>query len=807
MFIHYLITALRHFWKNKLITGIKVLGLTIGITMSLVIFQFIQYEYSFDREIPNRANIYRLVNEDPQYKSESMMVPLIPYLESELSGVRHIVPIFQLNGTDGNVIVDPNTPSQHLFKVEKELIFTKPEYFELFPYTWLAGNPQALKEPGKVVIDETKRKKYFPGATPRQVIGRTLVLHDSVYLQVAGVVAPYQNNSDFDYQAFISIGTISGKQQLEDIYNWHKWRNFNTAYQCLVSLSPEVSSDQVQKRIQQLISKHQPLIEGYGPDIMALQALSDVHFNTDYSYAATKASTLRALMLLGFFILALGAINFINLSTAQSLERAKEIGIRKSLGGARHSLMLQFLTETGLLTLGASLLALICNPLTFHVFQEFLPSGMSYPGIKQGGTLSFLGLQALIITLLAGYYPARVLTRYKPALALKNQFGNQHQYTRSSWVRKSLTIVQFIIAQVLLVSALVVYQQIQFAFNRDMGFRRNAIVDINIPNTQQWDDPNKWVLKQKLTEIPEIQAVGLSNQPPAINGRMTNTMDFDQAKGDKEITFNSRNGDTTFLSLFEIPLVAGRNIRLLDTLYEALINESMVRALGFNHPEDAIGSSFEKGEYTVVGVMRDFDIASVRSSRTPTMYWGDDIYARVLHIALNPHSPESWKTGITKAEAAFKDIYPDNDFNYHFLDETMQDMYFKELRLSRLLSWSVGIAIGIACLGLFGLAIFTTNRRTKEIGVRKVIGAPVAQIIYLLLKDLITLVLVACLIALPLAWFFMHQWLMDFAIHIRLSPWLFLNTALVMTLFAILTLSLRTLKAARANPVDALRDE
>src|SRR5690606_32380149 len=247
--------------------------------------------------------------------------------------------------------------------------------------------------------------------------------------------------------------------------------------------------------------------------------------------------------------------------------------------------------------------------------------------------------------------------------------------------------------------------------------------------------------------IPEVQAVSLGNQSPAFNGSMMTTLDFDQAKGEKRFTFDSRNGDEAYLSVYNIPLVAGRNIRLLDTLHETLINESMVNALGFKEPAEALGKTFSEGKYQVVGVMKDFNMASLRSAVRPTMYWGVSDRGYVMHVALLPDQPLTWNRAIKKMEDAFTELYPENDCKYTFLDETIANLYQRERRLSQLLSWAVGISVFIAALGLFGLAVFTANRRSKEIGIRKVVGASVLQIIFLLLKDLISLVMLACLIA------------------------------------------------------------
>lgn len=338
----------------------------------------------------------------------------------------------------------------------------------------------------------------------------------------------------------------------------------------------------------------------------------------------------------------------------------------------------------------------------------------------------------------------------------------------------------------------------------DMGFRKDAIINFYVPDFN--DGKKGEIFKQKLMEIPAIKAVSYGNESPAFNGTISSGSSYDATDGEKQISFDSRNGDENYIQVYDIPLVAGRNVRVLDSTHEALVNEKMLALLEVSSPEEAIGKTFNNGLYTIVGVMKDFNIASAHQVIRPMMFRSAK-QGYKMHIALDKEHPASWKHAIAGVEKAFTDIYPDSPFEYRFLDEMIRGFYHAELKLSRLLNWAVGLSITIASLGLLGLAFFTANQRQKEIGIRKVLGASAGQIIVLLLKNLVLLVLIACLIAMPVAWYFIHKWLEDFAYKTPLNWWVFVIAALGLLVFAVMVLAARAYYTAIANPVKSLRSE
>jgi ABC-type antimicrobial peptide transport system permease subunit len=375
-------------------------------------------------------------------------------------------------------------------------------------------------------------------------------------------------------------------------------------------------------------------------------------------------------------------------------------------------------------------------------------------------------------------------------------------------MRKTLIVFQFIIAQVFIIGVLVVDKQIHYSMQKDMGFRKDAIINFYVPFDFFKPDNKKFVLKDELSKIPEIQEVSLGNQSPAFSGQMSTQVTYKEKGKDVKLQVDSRSGDTAFINVYNIKLIAGRNIMPSDSATEFLINETLARQLGFPNPAEAVGHflSFNKAQKPIVGVMKDFNLASVRKAIHPLIYYAAPKFGYMMHVALQPN-PATWNSAITKMQAAWKGIYPDVDFDYTFLDKKIENFYKADQQLSTLLTWASAVAIIISCLGLLGLVIFITNNRIKEIGVRKVLGASVRQIITLLSSDFVKLIAVAFIIAIPVAWWVTHNWLQNFAYHTKLSWWIFLLSGIIMITAALIILCIRAGRAAMANPVKSLRSE
>jgi ABC-type antimicrobial peptide transport system permease subunit len=538
-----------------------------------------------------------------------------------------------------------------------------------------------------------------------------------------------------------------------------------------------------------------------------------VHFDTNIDGKAVSKSSLLNLGVLALLLLLLAAINFINLSTAQSTLRAKEIGVRKTLGGNNRQIVFQFLTETFLITLGATLLAIILSPILLQAFKGFIPEGLTSKEMFQPLIIVFLIAMLIVVTLLAGLYPAFVLTKFSPAQVIKNQVIHQGK-SLSAWVREVLPVSQFVIAQVFLIMVLVIGKQIHFMLNKDLGFRKDAIVSFYIPDAfSARRHSKKFVLMNEMKTIPDIQNITISTGEPTRTGANTTAIDW-YNKGNKMAFDNIhfRMVDTNYVTMFGLHLLAGRNVYIdtAEKITDVLINETMMHQMGFHNPQDVIGQYLLRGTDSnqVVGVVKDFTTMSLYNPISPTVIFADERqWSYVMSILLNTNNPASWKPTLDKVGKLFKNLYPDKDFDYTFFDDDIKNLYQTDMRLSSLLTWATGLAIFISCLGLIGLVSFMANQKTKEIGIRKVFGASVGQIIVLLSKSLVKLVALASVIAFPLAWYFSHKWLQNFAFKTSLSWWLFLVSAVGMLVIALSVLCLRTWRSARANPVDSLRTE
>ncbi|MBC7743963.1 MAG: FtsX-like permease family protein, partial [Flavobacterium sp.] len=510
------------------------------------------------------------------------------------------------------------------------------------------------------------------------------------------------------------------------------------------------------------------------------------------------------------FLLSLGCINFINLTTANAVHRAKEIGIRKTLGSSKNELVIQFLSETLLLTSVATLLSVFLTPLILKAFSGFVPEELQFSLVREPGVFIFLLILISIVTVLAGFYPAMVLSGYKPVLVLKNQAFADSGKTRNAWIRKSLTISQFVIAQVFIMATVLVSKQISYSLNKDMGFKKDAIIylDIHFGDTVQ---SHKYALMEKIRAIPEIAMMSLATSPPSSGSSWSGTIKFKDGK--KEITTDVQQkfGDTNYVKLYNIKLLAGSNLEPSDTVTSFLINQTYARILGFKDPQQAIGKNLDwsSKQMPIRGVISDFNQRSLHESVKPLVIGSWPSSQSQISMLLVPQGEAgiTWKSAISKVEKAFKEVYPQDDFEYKFVDQEIAKYYDGEKNISSLLKWATGLAVLISCLGLLGLVIYTTTQRTKEIGVRKVLGASVSHIVMMITKDFLVLILIAFAIAAPLAWLGMNKWLENFAYRTAISWWVFGLGISVMLLIAMITLGFQTIKAALANPVKSLRTE
>ena len=817
MFRNYFKTAFRNLVHNKAFSFINIIGLSIGISAALVIFLIVQYDFSFDKFHKNGDRIYRVVSvfgfSGEVYNNSGVTSPLGNTMRKEATGLEIIAPFRLWDESEKLMVPGFNGHPKVTLKNEKEIIFADEDYFKLIPYQWLAGSPtSSLNEPNQVVLTEKAAQLYFPKSSQADIIGKEIIFDDTVRTRVTGLVKNLKENTDFNFTTFVSRITLE-KTGLSGM-DRDQWNNTNGNSQLFVKLAPGTSVGRVETQANSILKKYQKKDEGDNSTTdLKLQPLSDLHFNSDFGnfdHRIANKNTLYGLLAIAAFLLLLGCINFINLTTAQGSQRAKEIGIRKTMGCSKQQLVFQFLSETFFITLIATIISIVFTPFLFKVFSDFIPSELHFNLLGQPIMLVFLFVLVILVSFLAGFYPAMVLSGFKPVNVLKNQSIYTLGKSRKGWMRKGLTVSQFAIAQFFILATLVVGQQIHYSLNKDLGFQKNAIIYFST-NYRDTVKSHEFVLAEKIKTISEVAMLGMSNGTPASNNSWSSTLKYKDGKKELTSDVEMKFADTNYLTQFHLKLVAGKNFTQSDTVTQFLINETYARLLGFSNPQDAIGKYLEwsKKQILVTGVLADFHQKSLHQIIKPLALgnWGKIL--RTFSITLQPKNADgsNWKTAIEKIEKHWKEVYPEYDFDYAFLDRTVANFYVSEQHISSLLRWATGLTIFISCLGLLGLVIHTTNQRTKEIGVRKVLGASITHIVSILTKDFLLLIVIAFLIATPVAWWASKNWLENFAYRTPINIWLFLGAGLLTITVALISISFQTIKSATANPVESLRTE
>ncbi|MBI2731615.1 MAG: ABC transporter permease [Sphingobacteriales bacterium] len=818
MLKNYFKTAIRTLWKNKVFSFINISGLAIGISASLVIYLIVSYDFGFDKFQPDSDRIYRVVANmkfpDQDIKLSGVPMPLKEASKKEITGVEIFAP-FNLQNGDMNIsipIAGVNKPA--VFRKQSDIIFADNNYFKITPYEWLAGSQQnSLEQPFSVVLTQSRAKTYFPYTDVSKVVGQTIIYNDSIKMTVSGVVKDIEAPTDFIFKEFISYSTITSSG-IKDVMGLEEWGSISSSSQFFIKLNKGVTKFNIEKQVQTMFDKHQK--DAFLKMTFSLQNLKDIHFNPDYgSFTDRQAHlpTLYGLLTVAVILLLLGCINFINLTTAQAAQRAKEVGIRKTMGSSRTQLLFQFISETFILTVTATLLSLALVPWLLKVFANFIPPALNTGMLYQTNVIVFIAILVLTVSLFSGFYPAVILSKYKPVQVLKNQSVTISGNTRRAWLRKSLTVTQFVVAQSFIIVALMVSKQIRFVLNKDLGFRKDGIVAIQTPSPARNIKEAKGTrnaLLHKLEAIPGIEKICLAGSAPAANGYSVSTIKYNDGKKDIETTVEVKYADENYFKIYNMKLLAGKFLTPADSATGYVINANYAQFLGFKNPQEAIGKMLNRGDrpLPVVGVINDFYARSLHSPIKPLVYTTDAYGQGAFHIVLKPTTEaDGWKNTISQVEKEYKAIYPGEEFRYNFVDEVIAKFYKSEQDISRLLKWATGLAIFISCLGLLGLVIYTTNLRYKEMGVRKVLGASVMQLFTLLSNDFIKLVLIAFIIAAPLAWYAANKWLQSFAYRTSISWWVFAVTIVLMILIAIITLSFKILKTAFENPVKSLRTE
>jgi putative ABC transport system permease protein len=824
MLPNYLKIAFRNLIRNKIYSFINVLGLALGICVCLVIYLIASYEFSFDDFHPDHDRIFCVDAGMRGGHWNCVPGPMPAAMRREITGLQTVA-AFQTY-VASVTIPDGQNGKPKSFDDDGSLAIAEPQYFDIFRYRWLSGNAAtSLTMPNSVVLTAAKARKYFGDLDPDRIIGRTIYYQDSLMVTVTGVVADWTGNSDFNFSQWISYATIpvsflKGEIPLDG------WDKIKSSSQVMIKLVENVKPSQIDAQFPTFAKRHY----GSQPAFTAhLKPLSGIHFHPEYGGAGRKASlpVSYTLMAVAGFILILAIVNFVNLSTAQSMQRAREIGVRKVLGGNRSGIAVQFFSETLLLTVAAVGLAALMGRPVFSVFADLIPGGVHFR--VDGGTVLFLLLVTAATTLLAGFYPAKVLGNYQPTVTLKGITAVPG--SGKGALRRGLIVFQFTISLLFIIASFVIGSQLRYVLQTNLGFKTDAIITLgrprdNRPGPMGFFQSDKIrtrqlatektgktaVLTDKIRQLAGVEQVIREWKPPIGQDHRGFEGGGLKNSNEKPINISYHYGNEDYLPFYGMKLVAGRNLLPSDSTRELLISETCAHALGFSDVSKAIGrevviSPFDT--YPVAGVVADFYENSFHQATWPIIIRHDPTQEATIavKIATKGMTAGELKTLIGNIEQAWKAIFPGQPFGYSFLDESIANMYADDIRTERLTNVAMGITVFISCLGLLGLAIFSTERRAREIGIRKVLGATVSGIMVMLCKEIVLLILIALLIASPLAWYFMHGWLQGFAYRTALSGWIFVAAGAAAIGIALLTVGFQAMRAAMANPVKSLRTE
>ncbi|MCK6693681.1 MAG: ABC transporter permease [Thermoanaerobaculia bacterium] len=793
MLRNYLTVAFRNLRRHGSYTAVNVAGLTLGITCGLLIFLLARFHLSTDTYHAKADRIYRIVTD--LHFGNRIQTPGVPYpfAKAFRSDFPEVEVVAQTRFLYNSLVSvgSKGTEQRKKFMLEQEMGFFEPEFFDVFDYQWLKGDKNVLREPFTAAITTSMAAKLFGDQNP---VGQTIRVDNKQEYKVAGLLADIAPNTEFKREIFLSYASYQSITPKEDLEHWG---GVSSNQQCFVVLPPAVKAADIEQNMKPFIKKFH---EDHDKWEHHLQPLSDMYFNPDYGGDVPKA-LLWALVVVGLLLVGTAGINFINLATAQALNRSREVGVRKVVGSSRMQLFTQFLLETGIITLFAVLSSLALAYWLLPAVNDLTHSKIAIEWSNDFTLWAFLLAMLLGVTLFSGAYPALVLAGFKPVQALKGKITTQTLGGYS--VRRGLVVAQFVICQILVIAALVITGQMRLLKNASMGFQKEAIVMLPLPQT---DKSKAQTLRQQLMQVSGVKNVSFAFDSPAGNTNNTTNCRFDTRQEDELWQIDTRPADEHFLETFGLQLVAGRNLQPSDTVREYLINETALKKLGLSAPDEAIGKSFRVWgiKAPIVGVVRDFHTRSLREEIGPVVLMSslDNYMACGVKIDLS----QTTRT-LAVLEKTWNQIFPDEYYSYEFLDDRIARFYEMESALLGMVQGFCGIAIFIGCLGLYGLISFTAARKKKEIGVRKVLGASTGQILGLFGKEFIRLILLAFLLAAPVGWWAMNNWLEDYPYRIALNAGIFLLAIGLTLLVAALTVSAQSVKAALAQPADSLRTE
>ncbi len=789
--------ALRNIRKHKAYSLITIIGLAIGIAVCILIFLFVEYELGFDSHIADKEYIYRVVTQTDRAEGKGYVggtpFPTAAALRNDFPELERTTQIYK----DSDMMI---TVGENRYE-EDAIFFVESQFFKLFDIEWILGTEsQALDDPFTVILTERLADKYF-GDT--KVLGEVLQLNNEFDLRVEGVVSNPPRRTSLPYDMLISWKTLNARWSGKRL---EQWDFLDTDSHTFTLLPKSVEPKTLEKRFEQFEQKYME------PDYaqswsFRLQPLGDIHFNPrygSYNYVTSRV-ILFALSAIGLLILVIACINFINLTTAQAMKRNREIGMRKVLGAHRVQLIRQVLGETSLFTLISILVALFLAESVLPYLNQFLGNNTKLGIFSSSSVFIFLGIVFLLMSVLNSLYPAMVLTRYQPVEAFKERLT----YTgkRSLAFRNSLVLFQFTISQILIVGTLVIAGQMRFIANRSLGFRNEEILTVPIP---AYEEARCEALRSRWMQNSSIREVSFAWSAPVSGSDFRTPCEYETSGNIAEFPVYIKMCDKRYLDIYDIPLVAGhffvRNVNDESNI-QWVVSSSVVRQMGLSDPQEAVGKRItvngRKGD--IIGVTSDFHEFSLHTEIQPTVFfnfWPQNFREAQILLDMN-----NVRGALSHIRELWTEFYPEYIFQYEFLDEYIKSLYETESKIMIMIQSASVLSILIACLGLLGLVSFMVLQRSKEIGIRKVLGATIASVYFMISKDFFKWVVIANIVAWPLAYYLAHEWLKEFAYRIPLGVGYFMIGGSISLGIAALVMSYQVMRAATANPVEALRYE
>jgi len=800
MLKNYLKTAFRTLIRQGGSSMINIAGLTMGITCSLVLFLLVRHLSSFDNFHSKRDRVFRVVNESQgnQGRNYSAGVPSVLPDAFQLDFPEAEEVTFLSYRSGSTIIIPQRTGEPKLYSEEAGTVFAQSNFFKIFDHAIVSGEKQnALDDPNKAIISKRWAMKFFG---KEDALGEVVKVTDKEY-KIAAIMEDPPNNTDFPFDLMLSYSTIKSKNEASG------WNSIWSDEQCYFLLKNHDDLARIESKMPAFTAKYLGK-EDPNKTQYTIQPLSELHYDDRYgtfSYNTTSKNILVALSVIAMILILTACINFINLATAEAIKRSKEVGIRKTLGSTRGQLIRQFLGETTIVALIATLASLAAAQLALTFLNPFLDLQLRLDFVHDPMLWLFLILVTATIALLSGLYPAFIVSGYNPVLALKNLISNKNSSGYN--MRRALVVTQFIISQFFIFGTIILINQMEYFRNKDLGFKKDAIIIVPIPEQGELGvsgpSTKMRTLRDEVRRMPGVTEASLSRSPPSSGNVSMTTLNIEG----KEDHFGTQVKpiDGQYVDLFGLHLIAGHNIADLDTAQGFLVNEKFCSTVGYT-PDNAVGKIITMwGRHLpIVGVVNDFHTVSLREPIEATLLMNNISSYETLSIQVDLTQVQHV---IDQLKPRWQATYSEYIFDYQFLDQQIAEFYESENRMSGLLGIFSSIAIFIGCLGLFGLATFLANQKTKEIGVRKVLGASVNSIVFLFSAEYVKLIFIGFIISAPLAWYIMNGFLEEFTYRIEIGPGIFLLGLISTLLIATLTVGYRSFRSATANPANSLRSE